>query len=561
MPQKHNGTTEKGKRPLQGKQSAKGTAAKLLGRIGIVLLILIPTYFAIIGYLVVKNRPEEIIDTYYTSMEISGPGGSHFTATPSSELFESFRKMIVDSVYTTGIPDTHITGKYAVVMQTNTGAEHYTFHFSITDGAAYYINAGGTIYRTADGRAESFLNSTYAYELYPQSAPPVLTTAVTDKVTPTQLSWYYQTQNGTFAGLSQVAVTDKILTYPIANDISFGFSLEPTSCVLTIKYGDTEQTYSSVNNISLPTLTQGTVLDIHIEANFAEDSRNNYYGLAVYNFRMTVVEAASFSLDATSKHFGDYFLLTCHNVKNETELVISASPALQNAPLIFKRGEVVYAAIPADAVCSDPQSPRQLTVVYGSVSDTFRLTIHPTDNTKEVTFVGAVLHGDWQGALNSLLTDKLRDKGAGSESSMTSKFALGESFASPIEDGEQLIAFGDKLTVSGTSLENKTALFEYYRTDGAVLAMAGGYVVETGYDELLGNYVILDHGGGIYTWYCGLGSIEVTPSYVRTGERLGMAGQTGFGMAEKAGVTVLATCGKTVISPQYLRQHTVNASD
>ncbi len=305
MPQKQNKAPEKGKRPLQGKQTAKSAVAKFFGRIGIILLILIPTYLAIIGYLVVKNRPEETTDTYYTSMEVSGPGGSHFTASPSSELFESFRKMLADAVYTTGIPDTHMTGKYAVVMNTNTGAEHYTFHFSTDDGAAYYINAGGTIYRTADGRAEPFLNSTFAYELYPQSTPPVLTTAVTDKITPSQLSWYYQTQNGTFAGLSQVTVTNEILTYPIANDISFEFSLEPTSCVLTIQYGTTEQTYNSVNNISLPTLTQGTVLDIHIEANFAEDSRNNYYGLAVYNFRMTVVEAASFSLDATSKYFGD----------------------------------------------------------------------------------------------------------------------------------------------------------------------------------------------------------------------------------------------------------------
>ena len=56
MPQKQNKAPEKGKRPLQGKQTAKSAVAKFFGRIGIILLILIPTYLAIIGYLVVKNR-------------------------------------------------------------------------------------------------------------------------------------------------------------------------------------------------------------------------------------------------------------------------------------------------------------------------------------------------------------------------------------------------------------------------------------------------------------------------------------------------------------------------
>jgi hypothetical protein len=69
--------------------------------------------------------------------------------------------------------------------------------------------------------------------------------------------------------------------------------------------------------------------------------------------------------------------------------------------------------------------------------------------------------------------------------SVVDKSRLAEVLQTNIKNVEQLIAFGDKLTVSGTSLENKAALFEYYRTDGAVLAMAGGYVVETGYDELV----------------------------------------------------------------------------
>ena len=544
----------------------QGLFTKILARIGIALLLLIPAYLAIFGYVWVKNKPEVVIETYYTSFELKGPNGSTFTTEPNTELFNAFKEMLTDAVYTTGIPDTHQAGCYTVTLQTNTGAEHYTFYFSTVDDAAYYVNESGTIYRTVAGAATTFLNSTYAYELYPHSVPPVLTTAVTDKVTPTSLGWYYQTQNGTFASLSQISTTEEILTYPIANDVSFTFSLPPTSCTLVIKYGNTEQTYNSVNNISLPTLTQGTVLDMRIEANFAEDSRNNYYGLAIYTFRMVVVEAASFSLDATAKYFGDYFMLTCNNVKNETELVITATPALQNPPLIFRRGEVVYAAIPADTVCNDPESPRQLSVVYGSVRDTFDLSILPThpanDPAHDLTLDGTTLRGGWEEAIGALLVAKIKEKGALAESDAAQNFLPTANFILPASTAEKVIAFGDLLTVQGTTLNQSTALFEYYKTSGFVVAMGGGYVLQTGFDSLLGNYVIIDHGGGIYTWYCGLGAIATELQgasaqyvhYVAAGDVIGTAGQTGLGLTDTDGMMIMASCGQTAISPQYLRE-------
>lgn len=540
----------------------QGLFTKILARIGISLLLLIPTYIAIFSYVWVKSKPEVVVETYYTSFELKGPNGSAFTTEPNTDLFNAFKEMLTDAVYTTSIPDTHLSGRYTVTLQTNTGSEHYTFYFSTADDAAYYVNESGTIYRTVAGAATTFLNSTYAYELYPHSVPPVLTTAVTDKIIPSSLGWYYQTQNGTFASLSHITTTEEILTYPIANDVSFTFSLPPTSCSLVIRYGDTEQTYNSVNNISLPTLTQGTVLDIRIEASFAEDSRSNYYGLAVYTFRMVVVEAASFSLDAVTKYLGDYFMLTCHNVKNETELVISATPALQNPPLIFRRGDTVYAAIPADTVCNDPSAPARLTVVYGSVSDTFELTILPPRSTDDLTFEATALRGSWEEAVGALLVSKMKENGAKAESDAAQSFLPTANFILPIANGEKAISFGDALTVEGTTVNQSTSLLEYYKATGFVVAMGGGYVVQTGFDSLLGNYVILDHGGGIYTWYCGLGSIAAELQgatsqyvhYVAAGDVIGTAGQTGLGFADTDGVMILATCGQTAISPQYLRE-------
>lgn len=540
--------------PRDKKMPKQSRFLKILTRVGLVLLLLIPTYLSVIGYFLVKNAPTNTVETYYTGLEITGPSGYSISAAPTNAeseeaaLFECFRLMLNDAVYTPGIPDTHV-GRYTVTMLTNTEPEQYTFHFAPTDGAAYYTDAVGVTRRTADNSAEYFLNSPFSFELYAESTPPVLTTAATDEIIPTELSWSYRTEDGTFSELTRINTTQELLTYPIANDVAFYFSLEPSSCTLTIRDGNTVLHSGGLHNISLPQLTQGKVLDFEIEAGYGQDSRYNYYGHAVYRFRMSVVEAASFSLNATSGSFGDYFMLTCHNVRNENKLVISATPALTSSPIIFKRNEVVYAAIPADTVGS-----RRLTVTYGTVSNSFDLTINERVNTTNHSFDAAALRGDWQAVLNSILAGRIETTGATADSGL---FTPQETFTLPSAAATPVMHFSDTITVEGTELTSKPLPFELYEASGAVLAMSGGKVLDicANANDPLGKYVIIDHGAGLYTWYCGLSDIKIAQGdYVRVGQTVGTAGKTGLGLSEKNGFTILATWGKTAIDPQALRQ-------
>ena len=63
----------------------------------------------------------------------------------------------------------------------------------------------------------------------------------------------------------------------------------------------------------------------------------------------------------------------------------------------------------------------------------------------------------------------------------------------------------------------------------AVLAAAGGTVVESGYDVERGNYLILDHGDGLSTLYgqCRDFTVEEGDT-VRAGEMIGAVGSTGM---------------------------------
>ena len=62
-----------------------------------------------------------------------------------------------------------------------------------------------------------------------------------------------------------------------------------------------------------------------------------------------------------------------------------------------------------------------------------------------------------------------------------------------------------------------------------VPAMSSGRVAYTGFCDVLGNFVVVDHGYGLKTWYAHLSEITVSVGdIVRTSQSLGKTGNTGF---------------------------------
>ncbi|MBI5906398.1 MAG: M23 family metallopeptidase, partial [Deltaproteobacteria bacterium] len=61
-----------------------------------------------------------------------------------------------------------------------------------------------------------------------------------------------------------------------------------------------------------------------------------------------------------------------------------------------------------------------------------------------------------------------------------------------------------------------------------VLATASGTVVKSGFEALVGNVVVLDHGTGYRSMYAHLSSRQVAEGdFVNRGEELGKVGATG----------------------------------
>lgn len=532
----------------KGTKDAKALKKRLITvaiQIGLVLLLLIPTYLAVASYYIEKNAPPDNNQSGYVSLELTGPKGITASASPTENdtLFSMITALLSNGTETVSLPETSWDGVYQLAISRRDVTENYTLYFSGTTADCYYTSTADPTRTFLTTGAATFLNSPFAFELYDGAVTPILTTAATDEILPTTVSWHYRTQQGTFTALSGSPVADSVMVYPIANDIGFYFSIQPSQYEVVIKRAGTEVHRSNGEDISLPLLVKDEVLDFEINAIYNQDSRLDYYGSITYRFQMRVVEAARFTLTQASIPSGGFFLIRCENVHNTNKLQISATPALEATPTVFEHGNYVYVAVPANE-----KGTKLLQVTYGTVASAFQATVTKATETAHVP-AADTLRGDWVTLLSGGLSTLINTKGA---ASATGNIVPTGNFLAP--GGTMVFGFGDTVTVADTALENAFIPFELYQTSGAVTALSVGYVAETGEDSLLGKYVIVNHGCGIYTWYCGLSDIRVSVGApVGIGDTLGTAGRSGTGLFGEDSVLLLATLGKTAISPAYLR--------
>lgn len=516
------------------KKSAKIYFLRIALYLGILALLLIPSYIAAATYTAKKNAPVVDIHTVYDAMTLAGPTSyvQEASAKQNTALFSIFTTLCQHGEEVVYLPDRFYDGHYVATMSSADTTDVYHFYFSTEERMCYYVTPAEKIFRTDHELIPEFLGGTYAFEMYGASALPVLTTAATDEVTPFSVSWSYRTTDGTFVKREQTATTVVSKTYPIANDISFYFSLQPTSHEILIRRNGTLLYSGTSDGISLP-LQDNEILDFEIRATYAPSSEKDYYGELIYRFEMQVVEAAHFSPSTTQLAVGDILILRCENVKNVEKLVVSTTPASDAAPVIFRRGDYVYAAIPATSL-----GTKNIRVTYGTVADSFDVTVHPTANNTHNASADE-LGGDWSTLLSKTIPSLIAQLGAKSDSGLTPRTITALPY-------EQIYAFGDTVALPNTQLAELPLPFHLFRASGTVGALAAGRVQYAGTHELLGNYVIVDHGCGLYTWYAGLAELRVVAGDVlAVGDTVGLASTT---LYHEESVLIMATLGKAAVS-------------
>lgn len=402
-------------------------------------------------------------------------------------------------------------------------------YFSFTSGASFCIDSAGQFYKIQNEDSERFLRSAFSEYVYPDSAPPVLSTEDGENIIAKTADWFYRGFDGSFKQAQRVATTNRLTSYYATGSISLTFSAAPDYCLVRIFQVGEMIFEGSLDELAYITLDSSTPVRITVRAVWNEEEGRKFCGEMNYEFSISVRHRASFSLSTDTLMSGQFAILSATNISDISKLVFTTKDGT-SIPTFHAKGDGAYAIIPY----SPELEQYNFTVTYGVASKDFTVTM---DSSRDP---------------DGMAADTVRllgiDTGRGANITNGHIF-LGGNFCAPEGYGyERLLGFGDMTVLDGE--EHFSVFNEYLCTDGygmAVKSCYGGRVVYSGSSELLGNYVIVDAGLGLRLWYCGLSDVDVSVgSYVASGDVLGKSGSLMTGLGE--GFMLMLSCGDSLLN-------------
>ena len=509
----------------------------LLFALGLVLLF-IPTYIAIASYN--SQKPSENLPTVST-LTISDPEGRTSTVTSDNDpngVFEMFNSINASGTPVSSLPDSLAgNGFLLVTFSTPDSDQSYKYYFTTSSSDCYYADPTGKIYKIAINRAKEFLGSSYSVYLYKTATPPVLTASGTSVISATAMEWYYLVSGGTYQQYDYQPSTNDSLTYDVGNNFTFNFSIAPSDSNLKVFNADELLYDGGINDLHDLRLTRNSTLRFLITASWAQVGESEYYGNASYEFNALVLAPAEFKIGESVIEHGDIVAISGVNVTNPADIKVTFEPQLANGfePTFYADGELVHALIPFSY--DVPNGEYKITVTYGITTQTLNLTVGEsrygfnkaaTKYSASEAVISTFYAEDDIAAYNSVRNDICKNteelkyfsgafinyETAGTLTSKKSTIKLGFTRENILKDGRTFKHTGIDFEVSAGV---------------DVPAMSSGKVVYAGFCDVLGNFVVVDHGYGLKTWYAHLSEISVSVGdIVRTSQSLGKTGNTGF---------------------------------
>ncbi len=534
-------------------ESKKKTGRK----IWLFVFLLLPSLIAFISFFVIYNN------LYFSSSNIYNitlyDEEGNVIDSESNFLREAQKDGLVSlfSPITEGLTEPAVVPDYistahkfhAVVKYMNTVNE-YDFYF-FSGGGEGYCSYNGNTYIIGAKDVEKFLLSRFAESVYENSDPPLMYSISGDVIVPQYVSWNYKMVQGQYRSASSYASTDEVLVYDMASALGVSFSVEPDRCKINV-YKDGALVFSGTSGeISSLAVQKGEMMQVEVEAQWYYSSNESFYGLIRYNFAVNVTDQAEFYLSDDTFALDSFCGIFCKNVKDASKIEFTSEPLLPAAPRFETSGDNVIAFLPI--LSSTTPGEYKITLKYGAATQSFLIEIKQIEK-------GAVLECN---ANSKTVTAALSEKTADEIQALRS-FVSGNSKGEKLFYGnfldyrseeigaEQYSRFGDIYKNPQKQYMSRGHEYRFAKSGGVgVYALNSGKVIRTGYNDFLGNYVIVSHGCGLSTWYAHLSTIDVFEGdYVVREQVVGKTGTSGLSSTEN--VMIFVTLGSEFIDPQYL---------
>ncbi|MBQ7153265.1 MAG: M23 family metallopeptidase [Clostridia bacterium] len=412
----------------------------------------------------------------------------------------------------------------------------------------YYSDETGRLFRVSDTNVSALLNSGYLAELYPGSVPPVLLTADGSVILPSNGTWAYRNQAGSYEFVTLSFKEKNSQIFEQAGMISFNFSIEPVATSVNI-YDEEEELiyYGTVAGLNEETLLETERLRVELSAQWGSTGDASV-GQIEYSFYLNYLAPAQFEISSLSVEAGGLLAVRGTNIMTPSRVSFTSSPDITTTPVFYEDTSGTICLVPFSRKLEPGNY--SLTFTYGGSSATYDVQVTESSSADRImNYTQAqteALSGDSiLSELNTLLGQTTLVQSSGR--------TFLASMADPAESSafSLVYEFGDRLTSGDFSF---TSLGSFYSSSSGtpVKAVGGGAVQAIGYNSYLGNYIVIDHGCGLRTWYAHMNSAGVTIGQtVLEGQIIGSAGASGI--TDRYGFLLLASVGTQWVNPAALQ--------
>lgn len=509
-----------------------------------VIIVLLPTIAALILHFMPDSSISNPINI---SGHLSDGDKVEFefnrnTNTPLASFF--------DQLYENSLPTELTTDKlnfdkeFGVDTVKRNVTKHLTLYLSVTRPC--YFDDNGTVYQINTDYANTLLNSKYAISLYEELYTPKLITFSNDTVTPSSTQYKYVMKGGDSIERNNAEVTSKAVTYYSSNTSYFEFSTNPTYGTVTVTFGDTVIPNIPLYEFDPSVLPKNTLVKFEIDATWVKKATSNVMGTASYEFYIDYSPAPSFTVDKKEATAGDFLVVTASNVLDPGKISCSFSAGLTKGPEFFKNGNDYVALIPIDM--DTKASYYRLTLECGETKKVHNVTVkaRSKSTSENIYEISSPLTEEMLTNMNSLISS------VGLRYS-EDKYSTGTFYNyDNVSDELQLMLNYGRTREFSTGLPFRMIGIEFlsfYEVN--VPAINGGIVCAIGTDAVLGNYIVIDHGFGLKSWYCNVDNITLAVGdTVAKGDYVATTGQSAF--YEKQGVFLITTVLDVPVYPYAL---------
>lgn len=531
----------------------KRRSANILTILVFVLVLLIPTYIAIISFNRTENTPPEVADA--TKLVINDINGAEFVFDESTnegkEMIELLSSIIKSSSRVDSLPVNSGTPYYLVSFTARGNEQVYRFYFS-KNSDSYLEDKDAKVYRISTEKASKFLDTPYAASLFTDASAPVLLFNGTEKLLPESMLWKFRTSEGSLVAMDQKSIELATLAQSVDSDGSFelDFSVVPNHTTVKITDINGKDIYEGAfidGDLSALAsrlqIKENTKLIVTLNAEWIESSALDYCGNAKYTFNVDFSAPAVFTLGESKITRGGIVMLTAKNAKDPSKITFTSNPALtfggeEITPVFYSNGNNSVALVMVDFLSE--YGEYEFTVSYGAVTETLSLKVdtrkYRTGYTSDVSAAianqsrSAAALAEFDGIIASLV-----DKSA-NVPLWDGKFGL-----SVTVEPSYALGFGHVRTMKNTGEEYNNLGVDYYVAEGKdIIAVQDGKVIYVGASDFAGKFVVVDHGLGLFSAYLHLKEYTVSVGdTVEKGDALGTAGTSGFIAVKGANHTIM----------------------